>query len=87
MAYLSVSRLACATCGGSIEEAGYIPATDGADGYDPQGDAAVCDDCGFNRIGMTGCAPELDDVIEPGPNDVLLYVRAGADGYEIVHEK
>ena len=37
---------------------------------------------------MLGCAPELDDLTSPGPDDVLLYVRATDDGgFEVVSVK
>lgn len=79
--------LSCSECGERITDAGYLPATESEDGYEPRAEAAVCDACGFNAIGMMGCAPELDDVVDPGPDDVLLYVRRTDDGIEIVSTK
>lgn len=76
--------LYCAACGGEIEGAGYLPATERSDGYEPLADDAVCDACGFNDVGTTGCAPELDDVVDPGPDDGLLYVRVTDGGLEVV---
>lgn len=83
----STPDLRCSTCGDPITDAGYLPATTTGDGYEPHPDDAVCDDCGFNELGLLGCAPELDDVTDPGPDDVLLYVRATGDGIEAVEEK
>lgn len=87
MDQLSTSSLHCTECGERIDEAGYVPAVAGTNHYEPRTDAAVCDACGFNEIGMMGCAPELDDVVDPTPDDVLLYVRAVDDGYDVVSEK
>lgn len=77
----------CAECGEELADAGYLPATERDGDYDPQVDAAVCDACGFNEVGMMGCAPELDEVTDPGPDDVLLYVRTAADGVDVVSVK
>lgn len=79
--------LTCSVCGGAIEDVGYLPATESGGTYEPTPEAAVCGSCGFNELGMAGCAPELDDVVEPGPNDALLFVRPGADGFEVVSAK
>ncbi|WP_299331512.1 hypothetical protein [Haloplanus sp.] len=79
--------LRCSACGDPITGAGYLPAAALDDGYDPHPADAVCDACGFNDVGMMGCAPELNDVTGPGPADVLLYVRTTADGVEIVDKK
>ncbi|GAB3671747.1 hypothetical protein [Halopiger thermotolerans] len=86
---LSTPTLSCAECGEPIEDAGYVPADERGDGYEPIADAAVCDACGFNEIGMMGCAPELGDVIDPEPDRVLLYVRVtdAGDGLEVVSAK
>ena len=81
------AELACTACGEPITDAGYLPATEREAGYEPQADEAVCDDCGFNDVGMTGCAPELDDVVEPDTADVLLYVRWTDDGPAVVSAK
>ncbi len=59
-----------AECGSTIEDAGYCRRRAGRN-VPPAVDAAVCDACGFNDLGMTGCAPELDDVVDPGPDDAL----------------
>lgn len=83
----SPDSLICAECDAAVTGAGYLPATETADGYDPRPAAAVCDACGFNEIGMMGCAPELDDVVDGGGADVLLYVRRTDDGYEVVSAK
>ena len=87
MELVSTPALSCTECDEEIEDAGYLPATERDEGYEPLADAAVCDACGFNEIGMTGCAPELDDVIDPEPDDVLLYVRVTDDGIEVVTAK
>ena len=79
--------LVCSACGDEITGAGYLPAAERSDGYDPHSDAAVCDACGFNELGMMGCAPELADVVDPGPDDVLLYVRRTDDGVDVVSVK
>lgn len=79
--------LSCAECGTGIEDAGYLPASERDGEYDPLVDAAVCDTCGFNAVGMTGCAPELEDLTDPGPDDVLLYVRPTADGVDVLSVK
>lgn len=81
------NTLSCSECGAEIEGAGYLPVTDSDGEYDPLFDAVVCDTCGFNDIGMMGCAPELDEVIDPAPDDVLLYVRMTDDGIEVVSTK
>lgn len=81
------NALSCSACGEEIEEAGYLPATDSNGEYDPLPDAAVCDACGFNDIGMMECAPELDEVTDPGPDDVLLYVRVTDDGIDVLSVK
>lgn len=79
--------LTCAECDTEIEDAGYLPATERDGTYHPLVDAAVCDTCGFNDIGMTGCAPDLGDVVDSGPDDTLLYVRLTDDGIEVVSAK
>lgn len=81
------NTLSCSECGEDLEGAGYLPATDRGGAYEPLVDAAVCDACGFNSIGMMGCAPELDEVLDPGPDDVLLYVRLTDEGVELVSVK
>lgn len=79
--------LRCSVCDEAIENAGYLPVTEREAGYEPLADAAVCDACGFNSIGMVGCAPELDDVVEPGSADRLLYVAMTGDGIDVLSEK
>ena len=66
---------------------GYVPATERESGHEPAVEDAVCDACGFNEVGMMGCAPELDDVAESGAADVLLYVRRTDGGLEVVSVK
>ena len=89
MELVSTPDLHCAECDAEIEDAGYLPATERDDGYEPLADAAVCDACGYNEIGMMGCAPELDEVTDPDsdPADVLLYVRATDGGLEVITVK
>lgn len=79
--------LTCAECGGSIDDAGYLPAVERGDAYDPIPEPTVCDACGFNEIGFAGCAPELDDVVDPGPDTVLLHVRITDGGIEVLSAK
>ena len=79
--------LGCSTCGEQITDEGYVPATEREAGYEPRGEDAVCDACGFNEVGMMGCAPELDDVDESGTADVLPYVRRTDDGLAVVSGK
>ncbi|QLK24550.1 hypothetical protein HYG81_10475 [Natrinema zhouii] len=87
MELASTPTLYCSECDAEIADAGYLPATERDGAYEPLADAAVCDACGFNEIGMMGCAPELDDVIDPDPDDVLLYVRVTDDGIDVVSTK
>lgn len=79
--------LFCSECDEEIEGAGYLPATETAGGYEPRADEAICDACGFNEVGMMGCAPELDEVVDSGPDDVLLYVRRTDTGIDVVSAK
>ena len=79
--------LDCSTCGEQITDEGYVPATEREAGYEPRGEDAVCDACGFNDVGMTGCAPTLTDVVDPGPDDALLYVRVQDGGLEVISTK
>lgn len=81
------ASLTCALCGTGIDDAGYLPATDRDGGCRPRTDDAVCGACGFNEVGMAGCAPELDDVTDAGPDDVLLYVQRVDDGFDVVSVK
>ncbi|WP_435062488.1 hypothetical protein [Halobaculum sp. EA56] len=79
--------LSCSECGDGIADTGYLPAAAGDGGYEPFVDGAICDACGYNAVGMAGCAPELDEVTDPGPADVLLFVRRTDDGFDVVHAK
>lgn len=76
--------LTCVECEDEIADAGYLPATEYGDGYEPMPDEAVCGACGFNDIGMAGCAPELADVADPDTADVLLYIQPTDTGVEVV---
>ena len=78
---------ACSVCGEEVADTGYLPAVERESGYEPRGEDAVCDACGFNEVGMMGCAPELHDVAESGAADVLLYVRRTDGGLEVVSVK
>ncbi|WP_049936622.1 hypothetical protein [Haloplanus natans] len=79
--------LTCAVCGEEVDDAGYLPATEEDGAYRPHPDAAVCGPCGFNEVGMLGCAPELDEVADAGPEDALLYVTRVDEGFEVVSAK
>lgn len=79
--------LYCSECGEKLEDTGYLPATEHAEEYQPLADAGVCGECGFNEIGMMGCAPELADVIDADAADVLLYVRRINEGMEVKSTK
>lgn len=81
------TTLDCAACGDAVTEAGYLPATERDDGYEPAPGDAVCGACGFNAVGTAGCAPELDDVTDPEAADTLLYVRETDDGFAVVRAK
>ncbi|WP_226482180.1 hypothetical protein [Natrinema amylolyticum] len=87
MELVSTPTLYCAECGEEIEDTGYLPATERDGEYEPLSDAAVCEACGFNDVGMMGCAPELDDVIDPDPDDTLLYVRVTDEGLDVLGTK
>jgi len=77
--------LRCSVCGRSVDDAGYLSATERDAGYRPSPDDAVCGACGFNEVGMTGCAPDLDDV--GGDGDVLLYLERTDAGFDVVSVK
>ena len=77
----------CSVCGEKVADTGYLPAVERESGYEPRGEDAVCDACGFNEVGMIGCAPELNDVDESGTADVLLYVRRTDGDLEVVSIK
>lgn len=79
--------LTCSICGATVDDAGYLPATERDGTYRPLADDAVCGACGFNEVGMTGCAPDLDAVIDAGPDDVLLYVERTGGGFDVVSVK
>lgn len=66
---LDAETIECAACGTQIER-GYAPATTSETGHVIRDTEAVCDVCGFNDIGFTGCAPELSDFT--GDGDVLV---------------
>lgn len=83
----ALDSLDCSACGDEIDDVGYLPAIEREDVYEPKSESAVCGTCGFNEIGMMGCAPELDEITEPGPDDVLLFVRHTAGGFEVVSVK
>lgn len=74
-------------CDTTVEDAGYLPATDENDVYRPYPDDAVCGTCGFNEVGMMGCAPELDDVSDTDAADVLLYVERTDTEFDVVSVK
>jgi len=52
--------LDCVRCGDAIDR-GYVTAGATADGYAMDEAGAVCDVCGWNEVGATGCAPTLAD--------------------------
>ncbi|AZH25784.1 hypothetical protein [Haloplanus aerogenes] len=79
------TSLTCSVCGASVDDAGYLPATERDAGYRPSLDDAVCGTCGFNEVGMMGCAPELADV--GTDDDVLLYVERTGAGFDVVSVK
>lgn len=81
------TALDCAACGDTVTGAGYLPAVERDDGYEPSPADAVCGACGFTALGTAGCAPELGDVTDPATADTLLYVRATDDGVEVVRSK
>ncbi|AEM56075.1 hypothetical protein HISP_02330 [Haloarcula hispanica N601] len=66
---------------------GYLLATERDGTYHRLVDAVICGAYGFNDLGMTGCAPELDDVVDPGPDDALLHVRLTDSDLEVVSSK
>jgi len=79
--------LSCAVCGNAVDDAGYLPATDHGATYEPVPDEAVCGTCGFNEVGMAGCAPTVDDMFDSGPDGVLLYVQRTECGFDVVSVK
>jgi len=81
------ASLTCAVCDAAVDDVGYLPATDLGGSYRPHSDDVVCGACGFTDVGMSGCAPELDEVIAPGPDDVLLYVERTSEGFDVVSVK
>ncbi|WP_248896621.1 hypothetical protein [Haloplanus halobius] len=84
---LDPDALTCSHCGEPITDSGYLPATDASGTYQPIPEAAVCGACGFNELGMTGCAPEPTDVFDSDTADVLLYVTVSDEGVERVSVK
>lgn len=83
---LAIGPLECSVCGDEIDDTGYVPAAETAEGYDPVPEEAVCGACGYNDVGMMGCAPELEEVTD-GPAAVLLFVRPTDEGVEVVSAK
>lgn len=79
--------LVCAVCEEELDETGYVPAIEGGEAAEPLLEDAVCGACGFSEVGMTGCAPALDEVDESGTGDVLLFVRRTDAGFEVVSTK
>ena len=69
--------LDCAVRGDGIDS-GYLPVvgTDGGD--EPLADATVRG--GFTAVGVSGCAPELDDVTDSSAADAFLRVRLAGEG-------
>jgi hypothetical protein len=45
-----------------------------------------CSECG-DEVGMTGCAPELDEVADADSADALLYVRVTDEGIDVLSTK
>lgn len=80
-------QLHCVADGQTIEATGYLPARTTDDGYVPVAERAVCGACGFNEVGMTGCAPTLEDLAAPDEADVLLHVKVTADGLAVISTK
>lgn len=80
------TSLTCSLCGADVDDAGYLPATEQNGTYRPLTDDACCGSCGFNEVGLMGCAPELDD-LKDGAEGVLLYVERTADGFDVVSVK
>jgi len=79
--------LTCAVCGDGVADTGYLPADEGDGVYHSHPDDAVCGTCGFNEVGMMGCAPELDEVTDAGTGDALLYVTRTDAGFEVASVK
>jgi hypothetical protein len=87
--YLSLAQcsLNCSVCSQEITDVGYLPATVDENEYEPHPQNAVCDVCGFNKIGMEGCAPELTDIVDNKPQKSLLYIRIEDDEISVISEK
>lgn len=79
--------LTCSECGEEVDDQGYLPATDDEGVYRPKTDLALCGACGFNEVGFAGCAPDLEEVVDPGPDDALLHVRVTDEGIDVVSSK
>ncbi|MFB6127693.1 MAG: hypothetical protein ABEJ79_10435 [Halolamina sp.] len=77
----------CSECEEAVTDAGYLPAVESDGGYEPLPEFAVCDACGFNNVGMAGCAPTLDDVTDAERAELLLYVRRTDDGVDVLSAK
>lgn len=65
----------CASCGDAVE-AGYVPVS----GERPVTEAAVCRECGWNEVGMMGCAPTLSDFEVDAELTALVRVERGEAG-------
>jgi hypothetical protein len=89
--------LNCSVCNDEITDIGYLAATVSKDEYKPNPQDAVCNACGFNQIGMMGCAPELADVTDfdsdsdsgsdQTPEQTLLHVRMTDNGISVISDK
>ena len=71
--------LDCAVRGDGIDS-GCPPVVGTDDGDEPLADATVRDACGFTAVGVSGCAPELDDVTDSSAADAFLRVRLAGEG-------
>ncbi|WP_048075468.1 hypothetical protein [Haloquadratum walsbyi] len=88
----SASRpLNCSMCDEEITDVGYVPAKVIEDEYKPHTQDAVCGTCGFNQIGMMGCAPGLSDITDVDPDDepeqTLLHIRMKDDNIIVTNHK
>ena len=93
--------LNCSVCADEITDVGYLPATVTDGEYKPNPQDAVCNACGFNQVGMMGCAPELTDVVDldsnsdsdsdsspnQRPEQTLLHIRMTDDGVSVINHK
>lgn len=93
----TLQPLNCSVCNDEITDVGYLAATVSKDEYKPNTQDAVCNACGFNQIGMMGCAPELADVtdFDSGSDSdsdqtleqTLLHIRMTDDGISVISDK